>query len=61
MTEAASIVFDLPKYKALRKRYDEAVRDKETVFTFEGHQFVTGYAKHLLDYLSGVFDEKAHD
>lgn len=32
--------------------YEEAVRQHKDVFTFDGHEFVTSYAKYLLMYLN---------
>lgn len=31
--------------------YEEAVAQRKDVFTFDGHEFVTSYAKYLLQYL----------
>lgn len=43
--------FTKASVKKLEKRYKEAVKKKEDVFTFDGHEFVTNYAKYLLQYL----------
>lgn len=37
-------------------RYREAVSEKRLVFVFEGNEYVTAYAKYLLEYLVGVFE-----
>jgi hypothetical protein len=50
MTEGQSIQFTRAKVRALRKAYEAT--DGET-FTFEGHEFLVGYAKYLLEYLEG--------
>ena len=36
---------------ALRKRCDQAVKDNEEEFEFQGNQLVVSYAKYLLEYL----------
>jgi hypothetical protein len=43
--------WDRPTLDRLKKRYDEAVRDHEYKFTFEGDEFLTDYAKYLIEYL----------
>jgi hypothetical protein len=48
------INFDIPMRERLRKAYAAAVEAKQEVFTFEGHEFVTWYAKYLLQYLDAV-------
>lgn len=48
-----AIEFDREKIEILRTAYDEAVRTQAEVFEVEGMQFVTGYAKYLLEYLDG--------
>lgn len=45
------ITWDRPMMQRLQARYDLAVKNKEDRFTFEGHEFVTDYAKYLLQYL----------
>ena len=45
------INFDRRKYQQLKARYEQAVRDKEETFTFEGNELLTSYAKYLLEYL----------
>ena len=45
--------FTLYKFK---KRYEKAVSDKEEVFTFNGNQYVTPYAKYLIEYMEGKFN-----
>lgn len=52
------ITFDQEKYRRLQERYDLAVKQNEEVFTFDGNQLVTGYAKYLLEYLAIKFDKK---
>lgn len=46
-----TITFDTRKREALRRAYGKAVEAKLEQFTFDGHEFVTAYAKYLLEYL----------
>ena len=41
--------------KRFRTVYAEAVRQGEEQFTFDGYTFITGYAKYLIEYLTGRF------
>ena len=36
---------------ALRKRCDQAIKDGEEEFEFQGNQLIVSYAKYLLEYL----------
>lgn len=36
--------------KDLEKRYNDAVKDGDNEFAFQGHVIVTGYCKYLLEY-----------
>lgn len=45
------VYFDIEKYIAFRDRYMEALANKEEIFTFNNREYVTLYAKYLLDYL----------
>jgi hypothetical protein len=51
MSEQQMVEWDRPKRERLRKAYNEAVTEKRSQFTFEGNEYVTGYAKYLLEYL----------
>ncbi len=48
------------KVDRLEKRYAQAVENNEEQFTFDGHEFLTEYAKYLLQYLKGVFHANEH-
>lgn len=45
-----TISFTKQKYKELKKRYDEAVANKEKSFMFGDQELVTDYAKYMLEY-----------
>ena len=55
MTDQKKVTFDLPKIVRLRTAYEQAVREGKEQFTFEGHDYVTDYAKYLLEYLKGIY------
>jgi hypothetical protein len=38
--------------------YKMAVRQHEEVFTWDGYDFVTSYAKYLIEFLNHRFDRK---
>ena len=45
------MAFDRPTMIKLNTAYNEALSKQETVFTFEGVELLTAYAKYLLEYL----------
>lgn len=47
------ITWTKAKRDRLRLAYEQAVKDGKDIFTFEGDEFVTNYAKYLLQYLDG--------
>lgn len=51
-----AVNFTPKKRDALRKEYDQAVEESKDSFVFDGNEFVTDYAKHLLRYLDGQYD-----
>ena len=54
-TSPNNITFDAAKRDKLRKAYGEAVTNSHAEFTFEGNEFVTSYARYLLQYLDSKF------
>lgn len=46
-----TINFDREKRDALRKAWRAAVDQDKDEFMFEGHLFLTDYAKYVLEYL----------
>lgn len=50
-----TITFDRLKLSRLKKRYGIAREKKEESFRFEGSEFVTDYAKYLIEYLENKF------
>lgn len=57
MSKYKDIQFDPEKMKRLEKAYEKAVSDGDKSFIFEGDEFVTGYAKYVIEYLHMVFKE----
>ena len=49
------IKWDRDKLKRLKKTHTEVFKKGEVVFMFEGHEFDTGYAKYLIEWLEGKF------
>ena len=47
-----TIIWDRTKRDEFAAAYKTAVDLELEQFTFDGHQFVTGYAKYLLQYLN---------
>lgn len=46
---------------SLRKAYDDAVKQGANGFTYDGHDFVTSYAKYFLIYYGPKFGLKYDD
>jgi len=49
------VEFNAENFKAFRKRYNEAIRDSENSFMFEGNEYLTSYAKYVIEYLEPKF------
>ncbi len=45
------ISFDRDKFNRLQITYDQAVAEGQKLLTFEGYDYVTNYAKYVLQYL----------
>ena len=45
------IKFDRAKFNRLQIIYDQAVAEGREILTFEGYDYVTNYAKYVLQYL----------
>lgn len=53
-SDPASITWDTRKLASFKRSYARASRGlarPESTFTFQGHEFVLGYAKYLIQYL----------
>lgn len=56
----ADVSYDRPMLERLKKAWAAAPGDKDAVFTFEGHEYVKGYAKYLIEYLEKELPKKLH-
>lgn len=43
-------------YQRLKKEYNTAVQNKIEIFTFDGEELLTDYAKYLLQWLQPKFE-----
>ena len=53
-----TIQFTPQLYKELKSAYKKAVETKKEQFVFNGHEFLTNYAKYVLEYLGQYFEKK---
>jgi len=61
MSASKTINFNQAKLERLRTRYKKAAATGEKQFDFEGSEFVTGYAKYVIQYLDMQFNGKEYD
>lgn len=58
MKDTRTIGWNRAKLTRFRKAYHEAASNMETrrsdVFTFDGYEYVVGYAFYLIEYLNGA-------
>lgn len=55
MEKNTTLEFDEKRMGRLQKAYDRAKAGKEDIFIFEGREFITEYAKIMLEYLKTRF------
>jgi len=55
---AGNIEFDAARYARLKVAYAEAVKAEQETFFFEGHTFLTAYAKYVIEYLKPKFENR---
>lgn len=53
------MTFTLDTYLRFKAQYLKAVSNHQTQFTFDGHEFLTEYAKYLLQYLKPKFEKQS--
>lgn len=53
--DGTTITWTADKLKRLKGAYQQAVEATDDEFSFDGNQFVTNYAKYLIEYLEGQF------
>lgn len=49
------IEFDKEKLKRLKHVYEKAIELQQDSFWFEGNEYLTSYAKYLIEYLETKF------
>lgn len=47
--------------EGLKKAYERAVQQGASEFTYDGHQFITSYAKYFLQFHAPLFGVKLSD
>lgn len=55
MEDSLKIEWTLDMLKRFKARYKRAVQNSEDVFVFDKHEFLTAYAKYLIEWLEGQF------
>lgn len=50
-----NVTFDEEKLRRLKKAYDEAVKNQKDSFFFDGQEYLTSYAKYLIEFLTTKF------
>jgi hypothetical protein len=48
---------DLPKFSRLQNEYQNAVKNSQEIFIFDGNELLTSYAKYLIEYLTPMFQK----
>jgi hypothetical protein len=51
-----TISFNHPTYQRFKKVYQSAVKNNIEIFVFDGHEFLTAYAKYVMEYLKPKFE-----
>lgn len=51
------INFDRQKLKELKNLYNKAVKGNKESFTYNGDEYLTSYAKYVIEYLETRFNE----
>lgn len=54
------IEFDKPRFIRLKAHYQEALDYHEQSFIFDGEEFLTDYAKYVIQFLTDKFKETKH-
>lgn len=51
-----TITFNKVSYEQFKVEYNSAVENKREMFVFEGNDFLTAYAKYMIEYLKNKFE-----
>lgn len=49
---SATITFDEKTFKSFKQKYNKAVENKQEIFIFDNHEFLTSYAKYVIEYIN---------
>lgn len=51
-----TISFNQESFKNFKKEYNSAVKNNQEMFVFDGNDFLTSYAKYVIEYLKTKFE-----
>jgi hypothetical protein len=51
------MTFTIDTYNRLKKEYNNARQNNLEIFTFDGHELLTDYAKYMIEYLKTKFEK----
>ena len=51
-----TINFNQATYQKFKKEYQNAVNSKKQIFIFDGIEFLTDYAKYVIEYIKPTFE-----
>lgn len=51
-----TISFNQESFKNFKKEYNLAVENNQEMFVFDGNDFLTSYAKYVIEYLKTKFE-----
>lgn len=54
--DVKTVEFTYPKYKKFKQLYQQAIDSHKRSFIFEGDEWLTGYARYVIQYLEVQFD-----
>jgi len=57
LAKITDMTFTIDTYTRFKLQYLKASNNKKEKFTFDGHEFLTEYAKYLLMYLKPKFEK----
>jgi hypothetical protein len=49
---STTISFNKESFKNFKKEYNSSVENNKEMFVFEGNEFLTSYAKYVVEYLT---------
>jgi hypothetical protein len=52
-----TVSFNVTTFRKLKKEYENAIQNNITIFTFEGNEYLTSYAKYMVEYLKTKFEK----